>query len=92
MNRSPLQERIEAIKIITELFKPERIIYIIVSCISFLILCVSFVLLYITKDDKSEIVILMFGSGGMASISIGGFLHMWNRAIKIISQGGIKVD
>lgn len=85
MNSSTLQERIEAIERITRLFKMERIIYIIVLCISFLLLCVSFVMLLITKDDKTVILTIMYGSGGLVTVTIGGFLHMWNRSLKIIA-------
>ncbi len=86
MNNSPLEQRIEAIERITKLFKIERIIYIVVSCISFALLCVSFVMLLIAKDDKSEIITMMFGTGGVFTVSVGGLLHMWNRSIKIIAQ------
>ncbi len=86
MNSSPLEQRIEAIERITKLFRIERIIYIIVSCISFALLCVSFIMLLIVKDDKSEIITMMFGTGGVFTVSVGGLLHMWNRSIKIIAQ------
>lgn len=63
----------------------ERIIYIIVLCLSFFMLCVSFVMLLLTEDDKSIILTLMYGSGGLVTVTIGGFLHMWNRSLKIIA-------
>lgn len=87
MNNSPLEQRIEAIERITKLFKIERIIYIVVLSISFLLLCISFVMLLIEKDDKTVVLSVMFGSGGLVTVTIGGFLHMWNRSLKIIAPG-----
>jgi hypothetical protein len=85
MKSSNLQDRIEAIERITKLFKIERFIYIAVLCLSLLILFITITLSLFKKGDITIILPLMFGSGGLVTVTIGGILYMWNRSLKIIA-------
>jgi signal transduction histidine kinase len=83
-----LEQTVKAIKELVQLFRVERIVYLIISTVSVLILIGSFVLLLI-KADSQEILIPItgiIGSSGGIIYSSGRLLKMWSEALQLIRK------
>lgn len=81
-----IEVRVKAVKTLLEAFKLERILYIIISCLSVIILlCVPIYIIY-KEPDKIEWVIGLFVPAGAITISIGKLLKMWNQAISFVDN------
>ena len=82
-----LEERINAVERVMELHKPERIVHLIVTSASLVILLgAAGMMLYSGEASTAELG-LMFGSSGMVTYTAGQLLKMWDRAISIIAGG-----
>ncbi len=80
-----LKERVEAVKSLTLLYKPERTVYLVVTCTSLVILLAAAVMmLYRGQAGPTELG-LMFGSSGMLTYTAGQLLRMWDRAMSVIA-------
>lgn len=78
-----LNNRIEAISKLLNLFKFERIVYVVVTILSLLVLltCAIHLLLSKTASDLAP-VIGMFGSSGVITFTLGRLLRMWSDVMK----------
>jgi len=85
-----LQERYEIVEKLTALFKFERMIHLIVTTVSLIILLVTITILLIKGSADTAELTLMFGSSGLITYSAGRLLRMWDQALKIIING--KID
>lgn len=81
-----LNNKIDAIGKLLNLFKMERFIYVIVTLISLVVLLSCAVFLLITKGTSDIApVIGMFGSSGAITFTLGRLLKMWSDAMRILS-------
>ena len=79
-----LEERLQVVKQLTELFRFERLVYLWVNIISLIVLVGSSVFLLI-KEGVSEAVLVPFlGSSGLITFATGRLLRMWDEALKRI--------
>ena len=85
-----LQKRYEIVEKLTTLFKFERMIHLIVTTVSLIILLVTITILLIKGSAGTAELTLMFGSSGLITYSAGRLLRMWDQALKIIIKG--KID
>ncbi len=85
-----LQKRYEIVEKLTVLFKFERMIHLIVTTVSLIILLVTITILLINGSAGTAELTLMFGSSGLITYSAGRLLRMWDQALKIIIKG--KID
>jgi hypothetical protein len=85
-----LQKRYEIVEKLTALFKFERMIHLIVTTVSLIILLVTITILLINGSAGTAELTLMFGSSGLITYSAGRLLRMWDQALKIIIKG--KID
>ncbi len=81
-----IEVRVRAVKTLLEAFKLERVLYIIISCISVLILLSVPIYIIFQAPDKIEWVIGLFVPAGAITLSIGRLLKMWNQAITFVSD------
>jgi hypothetical protein len=84
-------ETLEARKrIVIELtgkFKPERIVYLVVSILSFLLIIYLAIDLYRQEKISIEQVGLFIGPTGFLAYAVSRILFMWSKSMKIIFTG-----
>ena len=61
MPTEDLQARLEAVERLTRLFKVERIVYLVVTCIALVMLFTSAVVLIVKQQAGSADLVLLFG-------------------------------
>ena len=68
------------------LFKMERVVYLIITLVSVIILIATAVSLIISSDDQENTIAIMglFGSTGGITYSTGRLLKMWSEAMGLI--------
>ena len=77
-----IHKRLEVVKELTNLFKFERMVYLIVTILSLLMLFGAATSLMIRDKAGTAELTLMFGSSGLITYSTGRLLFMWNEALK----------
>lgn len=85
------QDKIDAARQITMLFKMERYVY--VTCCGFAVLLLffcAFQLLTTEPPNYPVVVSSLFGSGGLITYSIGRLIFMWNKIVDIVLMEGIS--
>jgi hypothetical protein len=81
-----LNEKVEAIGKLLQMFKMERFIYLGVTIISFFALMSCACYMVSAKGgNQLPIVIGMFGSSGGIAFTCGRLLKMWSDAMQILS-------
>src|SRR4029077_5209925 len=85
-SQDDLNSKVDAIGRLLNLFKLERLIYVIVTLISLLVLLSCAIYLLVTKGSTDTApVIGLFGSSGAITFTLGRLLRMWNDAMNILS-------
>jgi hypothetical protein len=85
-----LSEKLDAFVKITKLFQLERMVYVIATCAALLMLLVNGFILIINGNAGAAELSLLFGSGGLITVSLNRILRMWNVAMGLIT--GIKAE
>jgi hypothetical protein len=76
-----LDPQLEAVMALLDLFKAERMVYLVATSVSFVILLVSAgYVLAKTKADPPTLV-MIFGSTGLIGYSANRLLRMWEQAL-----------
>ena len=89
-----LNNAVSAIKELVKLFRTERLVYLIMTLISVIVLVSTAIYLIIKSDSNQEViaVIGLFSSTGGIVYSTGRLLKMWSEAMlliqKVIEQNG----
>jgi len=87
---SETQEQLGAVKELLSLFRFERYTYLAVNVIALVMLLGSaiFLLLRPGQSDMSlyAVVVALFGSSGLITLSIGRLLHMWDQAFALLQR------
>jgi len=93
MTDDELEQRVAAVERLTALYRPERIVHIVATTVSLIVLLGAAGIM-IAKDEAGPTELtLMFGSSGLITYTAGQLLKMWDRALSIIVQentGNIK--
>lgn len=79
-----IKEKLEVVKKLTELFKFERMVYLIITIISLIMLVISAISLMIAGKAGTIELSMLFGSSGLITYTAGRLLYMWNEALKRI--------
>ena len=87
---SSLDEKVKAIRQLLELFKFERIVYLIITLISLVILLGCAIYLLLQGSSQIPAVIGLFTSSGAVAYTCGRLLKMWGDAIQLL--GSIKKE
>lgn len=85
-----LNERLEVVKELTNLFKFERMVYLVITVLSFFMLLSSAVSLMVKGQAGPAELTLLFGSSGSITYTAGRLLFMWNEALKRIIPSSEK--
>jgi hypothetical protein len=84
--QSDLMARMDAVERLTKLFGTERLVHLIVTTISLImLLSVAGRLIYKNQAGAAELTGL-FGSSGLITYSAGRLLHMWTQALSLLSE------
>jgi hypothetical protein len=83
-----LKSTVNAIKELVGLFKTERMVYLIITLISVLILIGTALSLIIKSDSQENTIAVMglFGSTGGIVYSTGRLLKMWSEAMQLVKN------
>jgi hypothetical protein len=85
MTPEDMKARMDAVERLTNLFRWERMVYLIVTGLSLAMLLTSAgVLLAQGRAGTAELTGL-FGSSGLITYSTGRLLFMWNQALKLLA-------
>lgn len=71
-----------------KLFRLERMVYIVFTTSSFLLLLGSAVFLIIKSHAEPAILVSLFGSSGVMGFTVGRVLNMWTQALQAITRSG----
>ncbi len=83
-----LDQTVKAIKELVALFQTERMVYLIITLISVLVLIGTAISLIIKSDSQENTIAIMglFGSTGGIVYSSGRLLKMWSEAMQLIQK------
>lgn len=81
---NPYKQRVDAIKQLLNLFKPERTVYLVITLSSLLVLLTCAIVLICKSAVGTAELVLLFSSSGGITYSTGRLLRMWSEAIRIL--------
>ncbi len=87
-----LEERIQAIERLTQLFKFERGVYLLVTVLSLVMLIASATSLMIKDTAGSAELSALVGSSGLITYTAGRLLYMWKEAMRRLIPAGSDQD
>jgi hypothetical protein len=82
-----LEARKRIVLEITGKYKPERIIYLVVSVFSFLLILYLAIDMYLQKKITMEQIALFIGPTGFLAYAVSRILFMWSKSMKTIFTG-----
>jgi hypothetical protein len=77
-----LRLRLDAVERLTTLFRTERMVYLVTTIISLLMLVGSALSLMLRNQAGTAELTMLFGSSGLITYTAGRLLYMWNEALK----------
>lgn len=85
MPEETLHSKMQAVKELVEVFKMERLVHLVTTTVSLLMLFGSAAsLMYERKADISELTML-FGASGLITYSANRLLRMWDQALRVVA-------
>ncbi len=84
-----LEIALNALERLLKMFQVERIVYLILTAIAFIILLYAAYLLIETKSANTEILVAVFGGAGLIAASSMRITYFFNRAFTLM-EGLIK--
>lgn len=76
----------DAVERLTNLFKAERMAYLVMTGLSVVILITCAGLLLVQRNDTGYGAITgLFGSSGTITYTTGRLLYMWNQALRLLA-------
>jgi hypothetical protein len=85
MSGGTMQERLEALKQLLQMFKVERMVYLGMTVAALVILLTCAVILLVKELPNAAVVGTgLFGSSGLITFTTGRLLRMWQQAFTAI--------
>jgi len=83
-----LGNTVKAIKELVTIFKTERMVYLVITLISVLVLIITAISLIFKSESQENTIAIMglFGSTGGIVYSSGRLLKMWSEAMLLIQK------
>jgi hypothetical protein len=85
MSSDDIKARMDAVERLTNLFRMERIVYLVITTMSLAVLLTSAVVLLVNKSAGTIELTGLFGSSGLITYSTGRLLAMWNQALQLLA-------
>jgi uncharacterized RDD family membrane protein YckC len=92
MNENELKDLREVLDWLIDKFRLERIVYLIATGLSIIMLLTSAILLIIKQGATVEILIMLFGSTGLIGYSVNRLMRMFDQTLGIIVSSKEKGD
>lgn len=86
MNENELKNLKEVLDWLIDKFRMERIVYLIATGLSVVMLLVSAVLIIIQQGATIEILVMLFGSTGLIGYSVNRLMKMFDQTLKVIAS------
>lgn len=83
-----LNARVDVVKQLTELFRLERLIYIVATAIAVLLILVIAAVTVKYHGANSENLTLLFGSTGVVGYTGNRLIVMWTKSLEVVLQAG----
>jgi len=81
-----LDQRIDAVKSLIGIFRMERVVYLVITSASLLMLLTA-VIAIMSKDQQNlGVLTALFGSSGLITYSLGRLLRMWDQALEVLMR------
>ena len=91
-----LQKRLNIVRELLGLFRFERFTYLAVNIFALIMLLGSGLVLLLRPHDSDmslyAVVVALFGSSGLITLSISRLLHMWDQAIAMLQQQFVRPE
>ena len=84
-----MDNRLRAVERLTELYKPERLVYLGFAVIAFLMLIVCLISALVSKGTSASL-FAAFGSSGIVAYTSSRVIVMWNRALEVVTQASVQ--
>lgn len=81
-----LTETLNALERLLNLFRFERIIHLVIGVVAFLMLLYAIVLLIRSNGIDTALLISLFGSAGLITVSSARITYFFNKAFKLIED------
>ena len=86
-----LKDLREVLDWLIDKFRLERIVYLVATSLSIVMLLISAALIIIQKGASVEILVMLFGSTGLIGYSVNRVMKMFDQTLEIIASTQEKV-
>lgn len=86
MNDKELKDLREVLDWLIDKFRMERVVYLIATGISIVMLIVCAILLILEEGATPQILILLFGSTGLIGYSVNRLMRMFDLTLNVIAS------
>lgn len=81
-----LRETLNAVDRLLTLFRVERIVHLVIGVLAFLLLLYAVVLLVLRDGVSTELLLSLFGSSGLITVSSARITYFFNKAFRLIED------
>jgi|SRR5262245_26025125 len=81
-----LTATLNALDRLLSLFRMERILHLVIGVIAFLLLLYAVVLLFKANDVTTPLLIALFGSSGLITVSSARITYFFNKAFRLVED------
>lgn len=81
-----IKETLNALDRLLNMFRIERMVHLAIGVIAFFLLLYSIVLLFKSKEVTTELLVALFGSSGLITLSSARITYFFNKAFKLIED------
>ena len=86
-----IQDRVQAVERLTELFRPERFVYLAFAVTAFVLLVVC-VIASLVQGGNASSMLPAFASTGVVTFTSARAIVMWNKALAVVAPNGKSSD
>lgn len=84
--KGALTETLDAVERLLNLFRIERMVHLLIGVIAFGMLVYAIVLLFKGGGMTTQLLICLFGSSGLITVSSARITYFFNRAFKLVEE------
>jgi|SRR6185503_7411324 hypothetical protein len=84
--KEALTETLNALDRLLGLFRVERMLHLIIGVVGFILLVYAIVLLLNNKEVNTTLLVALFGSSGLITVSSARITYFFNKAFKLVED------
>jgi hypothetical protein len=81
-----LKETLNAVERLLNLFRIERMVHLLIGVVAFGMLVYAIALLFKAGEMSTQLLICLFGSSGLITVSSARITYFFNRAFKLVED------